>query len=243
VARPRLLDLFCGAGGAGRGYADAGFDVTGVDMVPQRRYPFTFVEADALDVLADRAFVASFDAVHASPPCQTYTALRTLAGPDRVGLVGPTRDALAATGLPYVIENVPGAPLVSPLVLCGSMFNLEVRRHRLFELGGWSAPAPSCRHAEQNAASPWYPVRRYHSGVPVTIRSPVIGVYGGGKGMGAGEVNLWRRAMGIAWMTRDELAQAIPPAYTRWLGARLVGHLDAVGGAQRDAPVGVHGGV
>lgn len=223
--RPRLLDLFCKAGGAGRGYADAGFEVVGVDIEPQPRYPYEFIQASAFDVLADAAFLAGFQAAHASPVCKVHTSLKAFSGTQHVNQIPQTRRMLAATGLPYVIENVPGAPLVGPVTLCGSMFGLGVRRHRLFELGGWLAEQPACRHAEQDAASPWYPVKRYHSGEPVVVMSPVLGVYGGGKGLGEGEVDLWRKAMGIDWMVRDELSQAIPPAYTRWLGERLLAHV------------------
>lgn len=136
-------------------------------------------------------------------------------------LIPATRRRLEASGLPFVIENVPGAPLRADIVLCGSMFGLGVRRHRLFES---SVPlsAPPCRHADQDAASPGYPVKRYHSGRPVVCRSPVIGVFGGGKGLGRGEVELWRAAMGIGWMSRRELAEAIPPAYTRHIGRQLL---------------------
>lgn len=229
--RPRLLDLFCKAGGASVGYQRAGFDVTGVDIAAQRHYPFPFVQADALAVLRDKRFVAGFDAIHASPPCQVHSALSGLAATRRalrakpiaepVNLIPPTRRALVRVGLPYVMENVPGAPLNEPVTLCGSMFGLGVRRHRLFELGGWTARQPRCRHDEQDAASPGYPVLRYHSGKPIVGRSTVVGVHGRGQGLGRGEVELWRSAMDIGWMTRDELAQAIPPAYTRWIGRRL----------------------
>ncbi len=236
TAKPRLLDLFCKAGGAGRGYADAGFDVVGVDIEPQPNYPFEFVQASAFDALAEEAFLAGFDAVHASPTCKTETTLKAFSAKHHVNQIPQTRRMLSAlfdaTGKPYVIENVPGAALLEPVVLCGSMFGLGVERHRLFELGGWVADQPACRHAEQAAASPWYPVKRYHSGQPQVVMSPVVGVYGRGQGLGEGEVELWRTAMGIDWMTRDELAQAIPPAYTRWLGERLIAHLEGRPSAQ-----------
>lgn len=215
---PRLLDLFCKAGGAGRGYADAGFEVVGVDIEPQPRYPYTFHRADAFEVLTDRDFVAGFDLIHASPLCKTHTALKAFSARHHQDQVDATRGLLVATDRPYVIENVPGAPLLDPVVLCGSMFGLGVRRHRLFELGRWTVEAPACDHAGQDARSPGYPVRRYHSGRPQIVMSPVVGVYGRGQGLGRGETDLWRRAMRIDWMTRDEMSQAVPPAYTRWIG-------------------------
>lgn len=224
----RILDLFCKAGGAGRGYSDAGFEVEGVDIEPQPRYPYAFHKRSAFDALADRAFMARFDAVHASPVCKVHTSLKAFSAAHHVDQIPQTRAMLEATRLPYIIENVVGAPLVDPIVLCGSMFGLGVRRHRLFEIGRWTAMRPACDHRRQNAASPRYPVKRYHSGRPVITMSPVIGVYGRGQGLGVGEVDLWRKAMGINWMTRDELAQAIPPAYTRWLGDRILTHLGPV---------------
>jgi DNA (cytosine-5)-methyltransferase 1 len=217
--RPRLLDLFCGAGGAAVGYARAGFEVVGVDVEPQPSYPFEFVQMDALDFMADDDGQA-FDVIHASPPCKVHTSLRAFSGAHHVNLIPQTRAALASTGLPYVIENVPGAPLVDPLVLCGSSFGLGVRRHRLFE-SNIDLTGPSCDHGGQAARSPGYPVKRYHSGKPVVVTSPVVGVFGRGQGLGPGEFDLWCKAMDIDWMTRDEMAQAIPPAYTRHLGGQL----------------------
>lgn len=223
--RPRLLDLFCKAGGAGRGYVDAGFDVIGVDIEPQPRYPYRFIQASAFDVLADREFVAGFDLIHASPVCKVHTSMKAFAAAHHEDQISRTRELLQATGLPYVIENVPGAPLVDPVVLCGSMFDLGVRRHRMFELGRCKAEQPACDHAGQDARSPGYPVKRYHSGQPRIVISPVIGVYGRGQGLGAGEVDLWKKAMGIDWMVRDELSQAIPPAYTEWVGRQVLTQL------------------
>lgn len=221
----RILDLFCKAGGAGRGYANAGFDVIGVDVEPQPRYPYEFMQASAFDILADLPFVRTFDAIHASPVCKVHTSLKAFSAAHHEDQIPQTRAMLKDTGLPYIIENVVGAPLNDAVTLCGSMFGLGVRRHRLFEFGHWKTEQPACRHAEQDTASPRYPVKRYHSGQPKIVMSPVIGVFGRGQGLGPGEVDLWRRAMGIDWMTRDELAQAIPPAYTAWLGERLAAHL------------------
>lgn len=145
MTRPRLLDLFCGAGGGGYGYHLAGFDIVGVDIVAQPRYPFAFVQADALEYVA--AHGREFDAIHASPPCQKFTALGRLHAANgyyarHVDLIAETRQALRRLGLPYVIENVPGAPLENPVMLCGSMFGLRVYRHRIFETS-WFQLAPS----------------------------------------------------------------------------------------------------
>lgn len=218
-----LLDAFCGAGGAGAGYKRAGFEVIGVDLKPQPRYPFEFHQADALEVLLELAeegevFGHSIAAVHASPPCQAYSALRvTRPDLEHPELVEPTRRLLQASGLPYVIENVPGAPLAAAVVLCGSMFGLgsgkrQLRRHRLFECS-FPVMSPPCHHVGQ-----------------------AIGVYGGGdsafsraaskrRGGYQGSKAEKAEAMGIDWMTREELNQAIPPAYTEHLGFYLRGAL------------------
>lgn len=208
--KPLLLDLFCGAGGAAMGYHRAGFKVVGVDISPQPHYPFLFVQADALAFLARNG--KHFDAIHASPPCQRYSVATKVHGTEQVethpDLVEPTRQLLLKTGIPFVIENVPGAPLLGSLLLCGSMFGLEVRRHRIFE-GTVPIMSPSsCNHTEA-----------------------AVGVYGHtGAGANRGRerergrangVADWRRAMGIDWMGVDELAEAIPPAYTEWIGASL----------------------
>ena len=135
----RLLDLYCGAGGAAAGYAHHGFEVVGVDIAPQRRYPYTFFQGDALDYL--RHFGKAFDAVHASCPCQAFTKAWRIQANDHPDLITPTRELLRELGLPYVIENVPGAPLENPIELCGAMFGLQVYRHRLFE-GSFPVEAP-----------------------------------------------------------------------------------------------------
>lgn len=234
MSRPLLLDLFCGAGGAAMGYHRAGFDVVGVDIKPQPSYPFMCVEADALGVLADllrgtpfpsvmgRAY--AFSAMHASPPCQAYSVLRRAnPGAEYPDLVAPTRALLERTGLPWVIENVPGAPLHPTVVLCGSMFGLgangrQLRRHRLFETS-FAMLQPQCAH-----------------------RGESIGVYGGGavgrytfengikkmkgrRGGYQGTAAESREAMDIDWMPRSALNQAIPPAYTEFIGEQLLEHL------------------
>ena len=230
---PRLLDLCCGQGGASVGYHRAGFDVTGVDLARKRlkdgtwaddraipaRYPFEFIKADAFDVLADAAFVARFDAIHASWPCQAHSIASKYKGTAAMhqDLIGPGRPAMAATGLPWVIENVPGAPMRADYLLCGCMFGLPgLRRERWFETS-WRGFALNMGHDH---------------------REPVITVAGHGppswvrEGVSVPVTTAdWRRAMGIDWMTRDGLAQAIPPAYTEHIGRELLGYLAEAGEA------------
>jgi DNA (cytosine-5)-methyltransferase 1 len=219
VSALRLLDLFCGAGGAAMGYHRAGFDVVGVDINPQPQFPFEFIQADVLTL--DPAFVASFDAVHASPPCQAYTGMQRIntRAPKREHpkLVEPVRDMLRASGRHYAMENVPGAPLIKPIVLCGSMFDLGVRRHRLFECS-FPMLVPLCQHKG---------------------RARPIAVYGDHPqqpGDKTYRVNRARtlaegqEAMGIDWMPWRPLTQSIPPAYTQFIGEQLIRQL-----AQREA--------
>jgi len=201
---PRLLDLFCGAGGAAFGYQRAGFYVVGVDSSPQPRYKGDeFILADALDTALD-----GFDMIHASPPCQRYSISRNNGcHADAPNFVPTILSKLLKVKVPWVIENVPGAPLPSPITLCGASFGLgasgfDLNRHRLFETN-FDIQAPPCCHKQ----------------------GKTIGVYGNGT-------NSWHRkkfgrcitikemreAMGINWMTRKELSQAVPPAYTEWIG-------------------------
>lgn len=226
--RPLLLDLFCCQGGASVGYSMAGFDVVGVDSTPQPRYPFPLHVGDVLDVLdalvdgapvlfGDRRHVlADFSAVAASPPCHDHTTLAALSGTDGTAhLLEATRRHLVALGLPYVIENVPGAPLIDPLQLCGTEFGLQavcrdgvlrvLRRHRHFESNVWLMGAGGCAHGT----------------------SPVLGFYGTG---GSGQMTRGFKghptdaptALGIDWMTTAGLAQAIPPAYTQHVGTQVL---------------------
>lgn len=225
MSKPRLLDLFCGAGGAAMGYHCAGFDVVGVDHKPQPRYPFPFVLADALEYVREHG--REYDAIHASPPCQAYSDLKKMwnarAHPD---LLDPTRQTLKQTGLPYIIENVPGAPLSARLMLCGTMFALgcngaELWRHRYFELTFDVGLVPPCHHYARGKVIGVY-------GGHGRDRRRVVGVYGnsGGKSVRDGtqqfSVEERRQAMGIDWMTGAELSQAIPPAYTEWVGRQLI---------------------
>lgn len=214
----KLLDLFCGAGGAAVGYHRAGFDtIVGVDIHPQFDYPFTCVIDDALDFLA--ANWREFDAIHASPPCQASTALTkgTNKGREYVQLIPETRRLLRATGLPTVIENVQGADVRRDLTLCGEMFGLGVIRHRYFEVDGFTASQPA--HRPHRGRVRGWRHGEYHDG-------PYLAVYGDGGGKGS--VAEWQAAMGIDWTEdRKAIAEAIPPAYTQLVGRQLLEHLEA----------------
>lgn len=217
--KPRLLDLFCGAGGAAMGYHQAGFDVVGVDINPQPNYPFEFHQLDALDFLEawlrdpwgiarEAGPHSGFDAIHASPPCQAYTGV-PFRRSDHPGLLPRTREFLKATGLPYVIENVPTAPMEDSIVLCGTTFGLPIVRHRRFEVNPPIGLVPSLCHqtrfdrgTEHEGTYPyahgaWRPAWREHV-------LPVV----------------W------PWMTLEEAGEAIPPAYTEFIGAHLLAHLE-----------------
>lgn len=200
MTKPRLLDLFCGAGGAGMGYHRAGFEVVGVDIDPQPRYPFEFHQDDAMVYP-----LAGFDAVHASPPCQHYAPVTRWRGnqdnhPDYLGRV---RDRLTGWGGPWVIENVPGAPFEPDVVLCGSQFGLPFRRHRWFWTSWPSfALAAPCQHR----------------------RSDFSFDHGGKQ-----PESIYRDAIGCGWMTVLESREAIPPAYTEWIGTRLLDTLRGEG--------------
>lgn len=226
MSRPRALDLFCGAGGVSVGLARAGFEVVGVDLNPKLEkswrkgmepYGGEFHEADALTFPLD-----GFDFIWASPPCQAYSSLRFLS-PDKTypDLVAPIRARLAESGALAAIENVLGAPLIAPILLCGSMFDgLRVRRHRLFELNFW-ALTPRCNHARWQFDLP-VSKSNYRRG---RKKSSVVGVYGGTQNNQPDSVRM--EAMGIDWMSRKELTQAIPPAYAQWIGGRAMEALAA----------------
>lgn len=228
-ARPLLVDFFCKAGGAGAGYQRAGFDVVGVDIEPQPNYPFPFIQADALEVM--RQLIAwprshqymnvignarRIAALHASPPCQAYSWSARRWGKEWPDLVEPTRVLLRQMRAPYVIENVPGAPLINPIRLCGEMFGLGVIRHRLFES---SVPLQAPAHKRHKP-----PVTRPAADDPTRMvqRSQYCTVAGHGGEGASFSLSAWRKAMGINWMTRDELTQAIPPAYTELIGKQLL---------------------
>lgn len=198
---PRLLDLFCGAGGCAVGYSRAGFDVVGVDIAMQDSFPFEFHQADAMDFPLD-----GFDVVHASPPCQAYTQAKKLQGNEHPDLVGPVRERLRTSKALWIIENVPGAPLINPTELCGLMFGLNTFRHRLFET---SFPLPLIMHPPHHA-------RSVKMGRPCRD-GEMIQVVGNFSG-----VEYARKAMDVPWMNQRELAQAIPPAYTQWIGMQVI---------------------
>lgn len=199
----RLLDLFCGAGGAAMGYHRAGFEVVGVDIEPQPNYPFEFVQADAMEYPLE-----GFDVIHASPPCQAYSMLNNFVRREYPELIAPIRER--AAGLPLVIENVVGSPLRNPLLLCGQMFGLRLFRHRLFELpivtlqvghthGRWRAPRRGKGNVRPKEGEVWAPTGHF------------------ADKRGAAQ------AMGVRWMTKHaEIAQAIPPAYTEYVGRLLM---------------------
>jgi len=216
--KPRLLDLFSGAGGCAKGYQRAGFYVVGVDIKPQPRYcGEEFYQGDALEFLAEHGH--EFDAIHASPPCQSYSALRHL-HPERSypDLVDETRRRLEACGVPWVIENVPKSPLRHCIRLCGSAFKIGVRRHRLFESSERIAGV-MCVHELQAR-----PIDVSGTGSRRKGERPDRGGGNSNKPHSLAEA---REAIGIDWMTRKELSQAIPPAYTTWIGRQLVAHLAA----------------
>jgi DNA (cytosine-5)-methyltransferase 1 len=214
VSRPRLLDLFCAAGGAGMGYYQAGFDVVGVDINPQPHYPFEFIQADCMAL--DRSFLREFGAIHASPPCQKYTRKVSTWGrerkhwPTHSDLIDPTRDMLDDAAIPCVIENVVGAPLRADITLCGTQFGLRIIKHRQFECSfPVFALLPACDHSD--VYNPWQ-----------------------GKGRSAKE---HREAQGTPWIPQcggasrkagvtGDLNNAIPPAYTRFIGEQLLAHLE-----------------
>lgn len=209
----KALDLFCCAGGASEGLALAGFDVQGVDREDQPEYRHCFTQADVLSLVP--SFLRQFDLVWASPPCQGFTAYKRRPGhvAPMANLIPQTRDLLRAAGVPYIIENVPGAPLESPVTLCGSMFGLDVQRHRNFETS-FAVTPPPCRH---DVWTPRFPPATNRTNLRKTV-----------------EVGVWRipletqrKAMGIDWMSLEKLSQAIPPAYAEWLGRAARAHIES----------------
>ncbi|MFJ2001631.1 class I SAM-dependent methyltransferase [Streptomyces chartreusis] len=209
--RPRLLDLFCCQGGAAKGYADAGFDVTGVDKDPQPRYPYRFVQADAIAFVLEHG--AQFDFIHTSPPCQHDTECQRIQGNTHPDLIAPTRAALETTGRPWVMENVRGAvpKLRDPVMLCGAMFALETYRHRFFEPGG------GFRLDQPGHYAHTVPQAKMGRPVPPGHYGQYVGNFSG--------VDLARRVMGVPWMNRDGIRECIPPAYAEHIGRHALTHL------------------
>ncbi|MFD8571408.1 SAM-dependent methyltransferase [Streptomyces sp. NPDC059639] len=200
----RVLDLFCCQGGAGKGYNDSGANVTGVDSAAQPRYPYRFIQGDAIDFVREHG--AEFDFIHASPPCQLDTDCQRLRGNDHPDLIAPARAALEATGRPFVIENVRGAlpKLRTPVLLCGAMFGMATYRHRYFETGGgFHLVQP--RHPRHTA-----PQAKMGRPIPPGHYGQFIGNFSG--------VDTARQVMGVDWMNRDGIRECIPPAYTEHIG-------------------------
>ena len=229
MKRPKALDLFCGAGGVSKGLHDAGFDVVGVDISPMPEYPrgpgFEFVQANALTYQLD-----GFDLIWASPKCQRWSqATRQTGKPkDYPDQIAPIRERLHTSGTPFIIENVLGAPLLDPITLCGAMFGLGVVRHRLFECSfpierpSHPAHAGSLVTGEyvtvvgEQGVSNWVRGERKRRGLPIKVE-------------GEQTLTRWRSSMGIDWMSRKTLVQAIPPKYAEWIGVRALAYLRAVG--------------
>ncbi|MGW5420695.1 DNA methylase [Streptomyces sp. NPDC003943] len=220
--RPSVLDLYSCAGGAGAGYGWAGFDVVGVDIRPRPNYPFTFVQADALEYLAaliESGEIERYTLIHSSPPCQAECTLTVGTnrsrgwGREHLDLVPPTRALLEASGLPYVIEQPNGrAEIRKDLTLCGEMFRLGVLRHRNFELGRWTVTRPA--HKPHRGR-----VRGWRHGE--FFDGPYVAAYGNGGGKPT--VAELQAAMGITWTdVREELTEAIPPAYSQWIGTQFL---------------------
>lgn len=208
--KPRLLDAFCGAGGCTKGYQRAGFYVVGVDINEQPNYcGDEFIEDDALGC-EDLLLSGDFDAVSASPPCQRYSTA-TLDHSKHPDLYEPTRALLEATGLPYVIENVVGSPYRSGILLCGSMFGLQIRRHRNFETS-FMLMRPQCDHSGPRPYTITGHLHNTEQDFPHSLKP-------------TREHAL--ELMGTPWMTWQECVLAIPPVYTEWLGARLLEHINA----------------
>jgi DNA (cytosine-5)-methyltransferase 1 len=210
----RLLDLYCGAGGAGMGYHRAGFEVVGVDINPQKNYPFEFHQADALEFLKEHGH--EFDTIHASPPCQRHSAMsncRPGLAEEYPDLVAPTRDLLEASSKPWVIENVVGSPLRGPITLCGIMFGKELYRHRLFESNFLLPQPPHPKHViPASKAGHWKP------GTIMSVSGHIA------------PIAKAREIMGIDWTNREELAESIPPYFTQFVARWLIRHLTSHNG-------------
>lgn len=206
----KVLDTYCCSGGATRGYQLAGFHVTGVDIDPQPRYcGDEFYQGDAVQFIKDHGH--EYDFIHASPPCQAHSNAQKIRQNEHPDLIEPTREALRSTGRPWVIENVVGAPLLEPLLLCGAMFGLRTYRHRLFEFS--------------DDLSLWAPEHPEHVAKTTKMGRPVkdgefMHVVGNFTG-----VDLAREIMQMPWANRDGLREAIPPAYTRYIGKHVMEHL------------------
>ena len=216
-----VLDTYCCSGGMGMGYYLAGFDVLGVDIDPQPHYPFPFIQGDAIEFIRERGH--EYDLIHASPPCQSYSPLNAYNHKTYPDLIAPTRDALLATGRPYIIENVEAArpELKDPIMLCGPMVGLNMYRHRLFETN-WPLAAP---------AHPSHKALCVRNGYLPTDERPFMSIHGGKHSKAW--VEAAKAAMGMPWIGLDgdtklairEVCEAIPPAYAKWIGERAAAHI------------------
>jgi DNA (cytosine-5)-methyltransferase 1 len=207
----KLLDFCCGAGGAALGYSMAGFEVHGVDIVGQKRYPFKFTFGDALVIGKALIEWGEYDLVHISPPCQAYSDLQKRTKRKYPDLIEPFRELVQSTGIPYVMENVDTAPLNDPVMLCGTMFEgLRVYRHRLFETN-WDLPQPE--HPKHKNLVFTHDKRKNHYGTKMSDEM-FVQVTGGGNA----KIEEKRAAMGLTYMTHAEINEAIPPKYTEWIG-------------------------
>jgi len=232
LGRPRLLDLCCCSGGLAKGYHDAGFDVDGVDIDPQPNFPYTFHQGDAVEFVKEHGH--EYDAFHGSAPCQNDSPLNAYNHKEYPRLIEPLREAFNATGKPWVMENVPQAPLRDPVILCGKSLGLKMYRHRAFEAGGgFRLVAPRhLDHVERCARNGYLP----------TVETPFMSIHGGKHSWAW--LDAAAGAMGMPWIHRDartagesstearkrlirEVCEAVPPAYGRWVGAQLIAHLIA----------------
>jgi hypothetical protein len=226
--QPEVLDLYCGAGGFGKGLADAGFSVEGVDIEPRPNYPFMFYQADALQYLDEiirTGEIKRYALISAGPPCQANNPLTVGTNKSRgwgrahVDLLPATRALLDESGVPYVLEQPNGRAVIrKDLTLCGEMFGLGVIRHRNFELGGWKTERPE--HIKHRGRVRGHRHGEWHDG-------PYVAAYGNGGGKAT--VPEMQDAMRIPWTdVRDELTEAVPPAYAEWVGKAFLSQLERI---------------
>lgn len=217
--RPLILDLFCGEGGAAVGYHRAGFDVVGVDIQPQNRFPYRFLQADALSFLQwliDSRAIQQFAAIHASPPCQRYSTLKSMTTHQYADLLASTRELLIASGLPWIVENVATAPMHQGIEVCGTALGLNVRRHRRFDSSHLLYGPGMCKHHPDNINIYGHACWTYQPN-PADVRKDT----GKARPMRV-LLNAGREAFGVPWMSQQGASECIPPAYTEFLGRQLL---------------------